>query len=251
VLDLTRVLAGPVATRFLAGFGADVLRIDPPGWDEPSVIPDVTLGKNCIRLDLHEPGDRAIFERLLAEADVLVHGYRAGALENLSYGSAARQSIRPGLIDVSLNAYGHTGPWAGRRGFDSLVQMSCGIAAAGMGWKQTERPFPLPVQALDHATGYFLAAAVLRGLSARLTDGLALRARLSLARTAKLLMEHRSDPTSEELPGNSSAELCDDIEPTPWGPAQRLRPPAMVENAPMRWDRPAAELGSGAPRWNG
>jgi hypothetical protein len=249
VLDLTRVLAGPVGTRFLAGFGADVLRVDPPGWDEPGVIPDVTLGKNCIRLDLHEPGDRAIFERLLADADVLVHGYRAGALEGLGYGSATLQSIRAGLIEVSLNAYGHSGPWCLRRGFDSLVQMSCGIAAAGMGWKQAERPFPLPVQALDHATGYLMAAAVIRGLSARLNGSTTMRARLSLARTAKLLMDHRSDPTSEDPSRSADADLCDEIEPTPWGPAQRIRPPALVEGAEMRWDRPAAELGSGTAKW--
>ncbi len=249
VLDLTRVLAGPVGTRFLAGFGADVLRIDAPGWDEPGVIPDVTLGKNCIRLDLRTPDGRAIFERLLTGADVLVHGYRAGALEGLGYGSAARQALRPGLIDVSLNAYGHTGPWAQRRGFDSLVQMSCGIAATGMGWQQTDRPFPLPLQALDHATGYLMAAAVLRGVAARLTNGTALRARLSLARTAKLLMDHKADPTNEDLPRSTPADINDTIEPTPWGPAQRLHPPALVQGAPMRWDRPSAELGSGTAQW--
>ena len=85
VLDLTRVLAGPVATRFLAGFGADVLRIDPPGWDEPGVIPEVTLGKRCARLDLRRKRDREVFERLLASADVLVHGYRPDALSRLGW----------------------------------------------------------------------------------------------------------------------------------------------------------------------
>lgn len=251
ILDLTRVLAGPVGTRFLAGFGADVLRIDPPGWDEPGVIPDVTLGKNCIRLDLREPAGRAIFEHLLSDADVLVHGYRTGALEGLGYGSPTLQSIRPGLIDISLNAYGHTGPWHLRRGFDSLVQMSCGIAEAGMGWKQADRPFPLPVQALDHATGYLMAAAVLRGLSACLTGGIALRTRLSLAGTAKLLMDHRSSPTNEELPRSTGTDICAEVETTPWGPAQRIQPPALVAGAPMHWNRPAAKLGSGIAKWDG
>ena len=140
VLDLTRVLAGPVATRTLAGFGAQVLRIDPPEWEEPNVIPDVTLGKRCTRLDLTHPKDRATFEALLSEADILVHGYRNGALEGLGYGLTERQSLNPNLIEASLNAYGWTGPWATRRGFDSLVQMACGIAEAGcIGQKQPPR----------------------------------------------------------------------------------------------------------------
>lgn len=106
VLDLTRVLAGPVATRFLAGFGADVLRIDPAAWNEPGLVPDVTLGKRCAALDLREPADRAIFQELLASADVLVHGLRPGALERLGFGDAVRRRLAPGLVDVCLDAYG-------------------------------------------------------------------------------------------------------------------------------------------------
>ena len=153
VLDLTRVLAGPVASRFLAGLGADVLRIDPPTWNEPGVVPEVTLGKRCARLDLHDKADRILFESLLKDADILLHGYRADALERLGYGVAERQALAPGLIDACLNAYGWSGPWQNRRGFDSLVQMSSGIAEAGMQWKKADQPTPLPVQALDHAPG--------------------------------------------------------------------------------------------------
>lgn len=155
VLDLTRIIAGPVATRFLAGLGAEVLRIDPYGWDEPSVAPEITLGKHCARLNLHNTHDRHIFEHLLQNADVIVHGYRAGALDKLGYGTLERQSLSPGLIDVSLNAYGWSGPWRERRGFDSLVQMSCGLAAAGMVWKRACVPVPLPVQA--HGSCYRLS----------------------------------------------------------------------------------------------
>jgi len=110
VLDMTRVLAGPVATRFLAGFGAEVLRIDPPGWEEPGLVPDVTLGKRCARLDLRQSEDRATWEGLLARADVLVHGYRPGALAGLRLDAARRRGLCPGLIDVSLDAYGWSGP---------------------------------------------------------------------------------------------------------------------------------------------
>lgn len=153
VLDLTRVLAGPIATRFIAGFGADVLRIDPPSWSEPGIEPEVTLGKRCAGIDLKTREGRDQFESLLAHADVLVHGYRNGALDGLGYCAETRNTIRPGLIDVSLDAYGWTGPWKNRRGFDSLVQMSSGIADAGMRWKTADTPIPLPVQAIDHATG--------------------------------------------------------------------------------------------------
>ena len=185
VLDLTRVLAGPVATRFLAGLGADVLRIDPPTWDEPGVVPDVTLGKRCARLDLRRPADVDQFVTLLASADVLVHGYRPGALAGLGFDHARLHAVRPGLVDVALDAYGWSGPWAGRRGFDSLVQMSSGIADAGRRVAGAERPTPLPVQALDHATGYLMAAAALRGLTVRRRDMTGSSARVSLARTAR------------------------------------------------------------------
>ena len=140
VLDLTRVLAGPTATRFLAGFGAEVLRLDPPFWVEPSLEPEMTVGKRCAALDLREPADRDCFGALLASADILVHGYRPGALDGFGFGDAARRRLNPALIDVSLDAYGWTGPWASRRGFDSLIQMSTGIAHAGMGWAAADRP---------------------------------------------------------------------------------------------------------------
>jgi hypothetical protein len=250
VLDLTRVLAGPVATRFLAGYGADVLRIDPPGWNEPGVIPEVTLGKRCARLDLRQPAERAIFEGLLAQADVLVHGYRPAALERLGYGKQFRQALNPALIDVSLDAYGWTGPLAGRRGFDSLVQMSCGIAEHGMRMQRASKPVPLPVQALDHATGYLMAAAVLRGVLFRLTDNRAMQARLSLARTAGLLADAGPADAEPPLAGADDADLSPVIEHTDWGPARRLLPPAVLDGAPMAWARPASSLGSSPPEWS-
>jgi hypothetical protein len=250
VLDLTRVLAGPVATRFLAGYGADVLRIDPPTWNEPGVIPEVSLGKRCARLDLTLPADRAVFERLLADADVLVHGYRPAALERLGYGETVRRQLNPGLIDVSLDAYGWSGPLSGRRGFDSLVQMSCGIAHHGMQMQGADKPVPLPVQALDHATGYLMAAAVVRALIARLADGRTLQARLSLARTARLLTQASTTilPARAFAPA-SAADFAAALEQTGWGPARRYRPPVAIDGAAMTWHQPASPLGSSAPHW--
>ena len=250
VLDLTRVLAGPIATRFLAGYGADVLRIDPPDWDEPGVIPEVTPGKRCARLDLADHDDRATFERLLRDADIVVHGYRPGALDGLGYDARTRRSINATAIDVSLDAYGCTGPWAARRGFDSLVQMSSGIAEAGMAWKQADRPTPLPVQALDHATGYLIAAAAITGIARRLADGAGSTAAVSLARTARLLID--AGPQGPDDHGGSARtddDLAHDVEQTAWGPARRLRAPVAVDGVRMRWDHGATSLGSAGPEW--
>jgi hypothetical protein len=247
VLDLTRVLAGPVATRLLAGLGAEVLRIDPPGWDEPGVVPEMTIGKHAARLDAHDPGDREQLLELLAEADVLGSGYRADALEGLGLGDEVRRSIRPGLIDVSLDAYGHTGPWARRRGFDSLVQMSSGIAAAGLQAGTADRPTPLPVQALDQATGYLMAAAALAGLAKRVRDGAGTRSRLSLARTAAELETARGLEVDAAAP---AAEYPLTPLATPWGAAELLPSPLIVGGQQLVWELAPRPLGSDDPRWS-
>jgi len=248
VLDLTRVLAGPTASRFLAGLGANVLRIDPPSWNEPGVVPEVTLGKRCARLDLQQAQDRAVFESLLKDADILLHGYRADALERLGFASERRRQLAPGLIDVCLNAYGWSGPWQNRRGFDSLVQMSSGIAEAGQRWKHADKPTPLPVQALDHATGYLMAASAIKLLSERLRSGRGGSARLSLARTAKLLIE-QGPGTSEALRAEDQQDQDRRVEQTPWGPAHRLQVPLRIAGTPLQWALPATELGSHSPQW--
>ncbi len=250
VLDLTRVLAGPVSTRTLAGFGAQVLRIDPPSWDEPNVVPDITLGKRCASLNLQQAKDRKVFEGLLRGADVLVHGYRADALADLGYDQARRLELAPNLIEVSLDAYGWSGPWSVRRGFDSLVQMSCGIAHQGMLWSGHDRPTPLPVQALDHATGYLMAAAVICALNKAIDSNRLMNACLSLARTAELLMDYpqseRGSLEVEPEPQHYSTQ----IENTFWGSARRLKPALQIEAMPMHWGLPASELGSELPVWS-
>lgn len=249
VLDLTRILAGPVATRFLAGFGADVLRIDPPNWHEPALEPEVTLGKRRAGLNLHVASDRQIFERLIADADVLVHGYRPGALDRLGYDADARQRLSPGLIEVTLNAYGWGGAWQERRGFDSLVQMSCGIADEGMRRAQDTKPVPLPVQALDHATGYLMAAAVLRALRHCQQTGDRLSARLSLARTASLLVDGGVRDIKGSAIEDMANDLCHDLETTSWGPAKRLKFPSTVDGKLPVWPRPAGLLRVDDARW--
>jgi len=252
VLDLTRVLAGPVATRLLAGWGAEVLRIDPPGWEEPGVVPEVTLGKRCARLDLTSTAAHEQFLALLAGADVLVHGYRSDALDGLGLGNEVRRATRPGLVDVSLDAYGWSGPWARRRGFDSLVQMSSGIAHAGMVAAGDDRPVPLPVQALDHATGYLLATCALAGLAGRQEGRGGSRWRTSLAAMARVLVDTGIAPSIEGADIHpADPDPSTPSEHTVWGDARRLPPPVVVAGAPLRWDLPASPLGSATAAWLG
>lgn len=250
VLDMTRVLAGPAATRMLAGLGAQVLRIDAPMWDE-SNAPEMTLGKHCAELDLRQTDQRAQWVKLLSEADVLVHGYRSDALASMGIDAQARQRIRPGLVDVSLDAYGFTGAWANRRGFDSLVQMSIGIAQAGQQLAQSARPLPLPVQALDHATGYLLATAVLRGLELRVKTGIGSIARASLARTGALLRT-TLDPAGLNRP-LLAPETPEDLNPmtehTGWGPAKRIKWPVQITGVDMKWSVGAGPLKRDEARW--
>ena len=247
VLDLTRVIAGPIGTRFLAAYGADVLRLDPPGFAEVgALLPETTAGKRSAAVDLRTPAGRAAFERLVAGADVVVSGLRADALARLGYDDAALTALNPALIIASHNAYGWDGPWRDRRGFDSLVQMSCGIAAAPGG----DGPVPLPVQALDHATGYLLAAAVGRALTARLTRGVAARVRASLAGTANLLW---SFPRPADLgnlpprPGPAEIPLVDTG--TAWGPARRVPVPGEIHGITAELRTEAGPLGRHEPAW--
>ncbi len=250
VLDLTRILAGPTATRFLAGFGAQVLRIDPPGWDEPGTVPEVVLGKRCARLDLKQPEGRATLETLLREADIVVHGYRPDALDRLGLGAARRRELNPLLIDISLDAYGWQGPWHARRGFDSLVQMSAGIADAGMRAAGAERPVPLPGQGIDYATGYLMAAAAVRALALRQTQHVGSTVRASLARTARLLVTHRTpDPAPSPLDAETPHDLSARIEDTSWGPVRRVATPMSIEGTPVEWALPAMALGTATPQW--
>jgi crotonobetainyl-CoA:carnitine CoA-transferase CaiB-like acyl-CoA transferase len=208
----------------------------------------MTLGKRCARLDLHDKADRALFESLLRDADIVLHGYRADALERLGYGVAERQQRAPGLIDVCLNAYGWSGPWQNRRGFDSLVQMSSGIAEAGMHCKSADKPTPLPVQALDHATGYLMAASAITLLTERLNSGRGGSARLSLARTAKLLIEADAG-ADEPLRAEDENDQGMLLEQTPWGPAHRLHVPLKITGTPLQWAIAAGELGSHRAQW--
>ncbi|WP_262699062.1 MULTISPECIES: CoA transferase [Streptomyces] len=253
VLDLTRVIAGPVATRTLALLGADVLRIDSPRLPEdPDAHADTGFGKRSAALDLAAPEDRRTFEALLVDADVVVTGYRPGALDRLGLAPDALLARHPGLVVAQLCAWGWSGPWAGRRGFDSLVQAATGIAAIeakGDGDGDGDgHPGALPAQALDHGTGYLLAAAVLRALTERQDSGGGRHLRLSLAGTASWLT-HGIAPAA---PVGGPAH-----DPAPWltetasdlGTLHHARSPIATPDGPLNWARPPGHLGADAPRW--
>jgi CoA-transferase family III len=234
VLDFTRVIAGPVATRMLAALGADVVRVERPDRPElPLAVLDGGLGKRWLSLDLRRTEDRERLEAELANADAVVAGHRPGALDAYGLHPDALAERHPHLACSTLSAWGDTGPWGTRRGFDSLVQAATGIADA---LRTDDRPGALPVQALDHATGYLMAAATLRALATRARTGRCGRARLCLAATAHALLAAGTRTRTEPR----------DVDPTPHlveldHPQGRLTvaaPPGELDGRPLAWPKP-------------
>ena len=245
VLDLTRVIAGPVATRTLGLLGADVLRVDCPRLPEITAQHvDTGFGKRSTLLDLDDPGERRRFDTLLADADVLVTGYRPGALSRYGLAPEDLADRHPGLVVATLSAWGTVGPWAHRRGFDSLVQVATGIAHV----EGDASPGALPAQALDHGTGYLLAAAVLRAVTERLTRGGTWHAELSLAQTAGWLLARR-----DAYRGGTGSRP----DPAPWlaevdAGFARLRyalPPVRFAGGPATWHHPPHAWGTDPATW--
>jgi hypothetical protein len=251
VLDVTRVVAGPVCTRVLAAHGADVLRIDPPGFCEvEALLGDTTGGKRRAALDLRTSDGLARFGQLVASADVLVHGLRSDALTRLGLSHDRLLELNPSLVVITHDAYGFSGPWATRRGFDSLVQMSAGLASHAQSLVRTPGPLPLPAQALDHGTGWLLAAAACRALAHARRTARPATVRLSLARTAELIasLGDDADPRAREL---QPAEVAPYIErvPSAFGAVDRVRCPGAVEGASIGWKEEPGPLGVDAPSW--
>lgn len=251
VLDLTRVIAGPLCTRTLAAFGAEVLRIDPPGFEEVgALLPETTAGKRRAALDLRSDAGRERFQTLVAGAHVLVHGLRGGALAALGWDTPALRALNPALIVVTHDAYGYRGPFRQRRGFDSLVQMSCGIAARGMELAGRDKPHPLPAQALDHATGYLLAAATCVALQHLATTRVPSEARLSLAKTAHWLMQagERGDVLGRDFSATDAEPWLEDGQ-SAFGPLRRVRFPGRIEGVQPAFVHRAGPLYTDPAAW--
>jgi crotonobetainyl-CoA:carnitine CoA-transferase CaiB-like acyl-CoA transferase len=257
VLDLTRVLAGPTCGRTLAEHGADVLRITGPhlpslGYQEL----DIGHGKLSAELDLRAPGDVDILRGLVRQADVFSQGYRPGTLANRGLSPEELASIRPGLVYVSLCAFSHAGPWASRRGFDTVVQTVSGMTIRQAECVPGKSPGPqfYPVSAIDYCTGYLMAFGAMVALARRTREGGSWLVRISLAQVGKWIVDLGEVPpaTLEGVPTEFTAgelERWSTVSETPSGRLRHLRPAVHLSETPPYWARPAVPLGYHRPVW--
>jgi crotonobetainyl-CoA:carnitine CoA-transferase CaiB-like acyl-CoA transferase len=251
VLDLTRIIAGPVCGRTLAAHGADVLLVTASHL--PSLFPlvvDTGRGKVSAALDLRQDSARETLAALARDADVFVQGYRPGAIAGHGFSAEEVAQLRPGIVYVSLCAYGHEGPWAKRRGFDSLVQTASGFNAAEAEAFGQSKPRELPAQELDHATGYLLAFATMAALARRATEGGSWHVRCSLAQTGHWF-RHLGRIAGTACPNPKFDDVRDCLEESDsgFGRLTAVRHSAVLSETPTRWARPSVPLGSNAPVW--
>jgi hypothetical protein len=252
VLDLSRVIAGPVAGRTLAVHGADVLLISSPNLPAiPWLTIDTGRGKLTSFVELRSEQGQRTLRDLLATADIFSQGYRPSAIAGLGFSSADAARVNPGIISVSLSAYGHAGPWAERRGFDSLVQTSTGFNHAEGQAAGVEGPKELPAQMLDHATGYLMAFGAMMAKARQSREGGSWHVLISLAQTGRWLwnLGRVADGfKTEDLPGEVVQPFLEELA-SGFGPLRTVSHSAMLSETPAFWARPAMPLGSHPPQW--
>jgi crotonobetainyl-CoA:carnitine CoA-transferase CaiB-like acyl-CoA transferase len=252
VLDLSRIIAGPVAGRALAQHGADVLMVNGPHL--PNIAPlviDNGRGKRSAVVDLRDPAGCETLRGLVGGADVFLQAYRPGALTARGFGPEELARVRPGIVYVSVCAYGHKGPWAGRRGFDSLVQSASGIAFTereAAGW---DEPKHLPCQALDHATGYLAAFGAMSALARRAAEGGSWHVRVSLAQTGRWLQSFGVLPDGWKAPDVSIDDVRDCLETvqSEFGRVLGVLPAERLEQTPAYFALPPARVGAHEAKW--
>ncbi|RXH01899.1 CoA transferase [Bradyrhizobium zhanjiangense] len=253
VLDLSRVIAGPVAGRTLAAHGADVLLVSGP---ELPAIPWLTIdtgrGKLTTFIELKSEAGRAQLRALLKDADVFSQGYRLRALAALGFAPEDAAQISPGIVYVTLSAYGHAGPWAERRGFDSLVQTTIGFNQAEGLAAGIDGPKELPAQMLDHATGYLMAFGAMVAKARQARQGGSWHVRVSLAQTGRWLWNlGRLDGglNTPDLTGDAVHAAFIESMPSGFGTLKAVRHSAVLSTTPAQWSRPAMPLGSHPAQW--
>ena len=252
VLDLSRILAGPVAGRCLAEHGADVMRV--AAEHLPSIAPlviDTGRGKLSSFIDLRNASGRDRLKTLVASTDVFLQAYRPGAIAGRGFSDKALAALRPGIVCVSVSAYGHRGPWSERRGFDSLVQTVSGIAHESGQDAGRGGPLHLPCQALDHATGYLAAFGAMAALDRRARHGGSWRVRVALGATGRWLDALGRVPDGLEAPDPGVDDVADLLQTTKseFGTLQHIRPAAELDTTPAYWARPPVTLGTHPPDW--
>jgi crotonobetainyl-CoA:carnitine CoA-transferase CaiB-like acyl-CoA transferase len=257
VLDLTRVIAGPTCARTLAEHGADVLKIS--GAHLPSLGRqeyDTGHGKLSAHLDLREEKDREILRGLVREADVFSQGYRPGTLAGRGFSPEALAELRPGIVVVSLCAFSHVGPWASRRGFDTVIQTVSGITQRQGELFPGAQPGPqfYPVSAIDFLTGYLMAFGAMVALARRTREGGSWHVRISLAQVGRWLVARGQVPEAEltNVPKDFTPEEIERwsmTSETPVGRLQHLAPVLRLSETPPRWARPMVPLGYHQPVW--
>ena len=252
VLDLSRVIAGPVAGRTLAVHGADVLLNSGPDLPAiPWLTIDTGRGKLTSFVELKNEQGRDVLRDLLAQADIFSQGYRPRALAALGFSPEDAARISPGIVYVSLSAYGHAGPWAERRGFDSLVQTATGFNHAEGQAAGVDGPKELPAQMLDHATGYLMAFGAMMARARQSRQGGSWHVRVSLAQTGRWLwnLGRVADGfKTEDLKGETVERFIEEI-PSGFGPLRSVKHSAVLSKTPAFWGRPAMPLGSHPPQW--
>lgn len=252
VLDLSRVIAGPVAGRALAAHGADVLLVSGPALPAiPWLTIDTGRGKLTAFIDLKSEDGRKRLRDLLSEADIFSQGYRPHALAALGFSPEDAARIRPGVVYVTLSAYGHAGPWSERRGFDSLVQTATGFNHAEGQAAGIDGPKELPAQMLDHATGYLMAFGAMMAKARQSREGGSWHVRVSLAQTGRWLWN-----LGRIANGLKSADLTADAVrpfmatmPSGFGTLNAVSHSAVLSKTPASWARAAMPLGSNPPEW--
>jgi len=257
VLDLTRVLAGPTCARTIAEHGADVLKITAPhiaARDDQEY--DTGHGKLSARLDLRQPAQLGILKGLVREADVFSQGYRPGTLGNRGLSPEELAKLRPGLVYVSLCAFSHMGPWASRRGFDTVVQNVSGITTRQGELFPGAEPGPqfYPVSAIDYLTGYLMAFGAMVALARRVKEGGSWLVRISLAQTGRWLVARGEVPAAalndvpKEFPQADIDRWSIDSD-TPAGRLRHLGPTVQLSETKPYWTRPSVPLGYNDPVW--
>lgn len=249
VLDLTRILAGPVGGRALAAYGADVMLLNAPHLPNIEAIADTSRGKRSALLDLRTGEGRAAMARLLGDAHVFLQGYRPGGLARLGYGAEDVAAQRPGIVCVSLSAYGTQGPWRERRGFDSLVQSATGFNLAEAQAAGTpERPRALPMQILDQATGYLIAFAAAAALRRQQLEGGSWHVQVSLAQTGCWL-RHLGRVAGGFAVEPAALAPWLETSASGFGELRAVRHSARLGRTPAGWTLPSMPPGSSPTHW--